>query len=159
MKIDPLILVPAALLLGLAAPLPADPPTAPATPGLAAPNAEEGQTLFKQRCAACHATEAGQAAVMGPNLAGVVGRGAAATDFRYSAALKASGLSWTRESLDTYLAAPQKLVPGTRMVVGIPEVAQRASVVDYLASISPTPVPTTTVPAPTAGEHDDHAGH
>jgi cytochrome c len=155
MKIPLLALVPAAALAGLATPLPADAPTAPATPGLAAPNAADGQAIFKQRCAVCHATEPGQPATMGPNLAGVVGRGAAATEFRYSAALKASGLSWTRESLDTYLAAPQKLVPGTRMVVGVPEVTQRTSVVDYLASISPTPVPTTTVPP----EHDHDASH
>jgi len=151
-------LVPAVALLGMATPLPADAPTAPSSPGLAAPNAADGRALFKQRCASCHATEAGRASSMGPNLAGVVGRGAGTTDYRYSAALKASGLKWTRENLSNYIAAPQKLVPGTSMVVSLSDYAQRAAVVDYLAGLSGTPVPITTVPSPTRRPHD-HSGH
>jgi cytochrome c len=158
MTTHPSVLLSAAAFAGFAAPLPADPPAAPATPGLAAPNAVEGEAVFKRRCANCHATEPGKSSPLGPDLAGVVGRGAATAEFRYSEALKASGLSWTRENLDAYLAAPQKLVPGTRMVVGIPDVTQRAAVIDYLASISPTPVPTTQVPDPNAGEHDHPSG-
>jgi cytochrome c len=151
------LLVPAVVLAGLAARLPADPPTQPAAPGLAAPNAAEGEALFKQRCATCHATQEGQSSTLGPNLAGVVGRAAAVGEFRYTVALKGSGLTWTREQLDAYLAAPTKLVQGTRMVISVPDAAQRAAMIDYLASISPTPVPTTSVPP--AGDHDHHAGH
>lgn len=152
------VLLPAAALLGMASPLPADAPVALSSPDLASPNAIDGQALFKQRCASCHATEPGRASAMGPNLAGVVGRGAAATGYPYSAALKSSGLKWTRENLSSYIASPQKLVPGTRMVVGLPDYAQRAAVVDYLASLSATPVPITTVPSPTRDAHD-HSGH
>lgn len=158
MRIHLPVLVPVMALLGFASPLPADAPTAPPSPGLAAPNAIDGRALFKQRCASCHATEPGRSSPMGPNLAGVVGRGAAATEYRYSTALKASGLKWTRENLSNYIAAPQKLVPGTSMVVGLPDYAQRAAVVDYLAGLSPTPVPITTVPNPVRGAHD-HSGH
>src|SRR5262245_46444738 len=127
MKKHLLLLVPAVALAGLASRLPADTPTQPAAPGLAAPNAAAGEALFKQRCATCHTTQEGQSSMLGPNLAGVVGRAAAASEFRYTVALRGSGLTWTREQLDAYLAAPTKLVPGTRMVISIPDAADRAS--------------------------------
>ena len=94
-----------------------------------------GEMLFKQRCQACHTVIAGKTAPVGPNLYGVVNRKAAAspTPFNYSPALKKSGLTWNRASLDTYLTAPMKLVPGTRMVISLPDAKQRAAVIDYLA--------------------------
>lgn len=147
-----------AATLGLAAPLIAKPAVAPGQVGLDAPNADDGQAIFKQRCSGCHATKPGEKS-SAANLSAIVGRGAAAAPgTNYSEALKTSGIAWTREALDSYLAAPQKVVPGTWMPVSLPDPAQRAHVVDYLASISPTPVPITTVP-PIDREHDQHAGH
>jgi cytochrome c len=99
----------------------------------AAPPAPDGAVVFRQRCQACHTDEAGKPARVGPNLAGVVGRKAAATDFNYSAALKGSGLTWNRENLDRYLAAPSKAVPGTRMVIALTDPVQRKALIDYLA--------------------------
>jgi cytochrome c len=104
-------------------------------PAQAAPPAPDGETLFRQRCQACHTATAGQPARVGPNLSGVVGRKAAATKpFAYSAALKASGLTWTKASLDTFLSAPAKMVPGTRMVVAVTDPAQRAALIKYLSA-------------------------
>lgn len=103
------------------------------TPGAAAqqPN---GEQLFQQRCQACHATVTGKPALMAPNLRGVVGRKAGSTDFKYSPALKGSGFLWTPDKLDQFLAAPMKMVPGTRMVVSIPDVGQRKAVIGWLAT-------------------------
>ena len=100
----------------------------------AAQGAPDGAMIFKQRCAACHSVEAGKPGILGPNLAGVVGRPAASTAFNYSTALKASKLKWDKKTLDTFLAAPMKLVPGTRMVIAVTDPTQRAAVVTYLAA-------------------------
>jgi len=99
--------------------------------GAAAP-APNGETLFRQRCQSCHSVAAGRTTPLGPNLVGVVGRKAGSTPFRYSPALKASGLTWSRATLDRFLAAPTRTVPGTRMVVAVPDAAQRAALIGYL---------------------------
>jgi cytochrome c len=116
-----LLLVPGVLLLGLSSILPAAGPK------------PDGAALFRQRCASCHVAPAGQRQVLGPSLAGVVGRKAAATAFNYSPALKASNLTWTRINLDRFLRGPMQMVPGTRMVISISDAQQRAAVLDYLA--------------------------
>lgn len=92
----------------------------------------DGGQAFRQRCQACHSATVAKTSPLGPNLAGVVGRKAAASPFAYSPALKASKLTWTKASLDKYLAAPTKMVPGTRMVVSVPDPAQRAALIDFL---------------------------
>jgi cytochrome c len=101
----------------------------------AAPPEADGEALYRQRCQSCHQIAAGKASPMGPNLYGVVDRKAAAAPvpFRYSPALKASGLTWTRETLDKYIAAPTETVPGTRMVIAVADASQRAAIIDYLA--------------------------
>ena len=100
---------------------------------LAADPKPDGAQAFKQRCQVCHSATAAKSTPLGPNLAGVVGRKAATATFAYSPALKASKLTWTKASLDKYLAAPMKMVPGTRMVVSVPDPAQRAALIDFLA--------------------------
>lgn len=83
----------------------------------------------------CHVSTSGQKAGLGSNLAGLVGRKAASTDFLYSSALKASGLKWDKATLDKFLAAPNKMVPGTRMAISVTNPAERAALVNYLASL------------------------
>ena len=99
--------------------------------GQAAP-APNGETLFRQRCAMCHANVAGRPATLGPNLVGLAGRKAGSTPFNYSPALKKSNITWTRAELDSFLAAPARKVPGTRMVIAVTDPAQRAAIVTYL---------------------------
>ena len=103
-------------------------------PMASADAAPDGGTLFKQRCQGCHAVAPGQPAYVAPNLAGVVGRKAAATNYPYSEALKASKLVWTKANLDKFLAGPQQMVPGTRMIIRVSDPAERAAIVDFLAS-------------------------
>ncbi|MFN3452768.1 MAG: c-type cytochrome [Sphingorhabdus sp.] len=103
------------------------------SPLLAAPPAANGETLFRQRCQVCHSVVAAKPSGVGPNLSGVVGRKAAATTFNYSTAMKQSKITWTQANLDRYLAAPTKTVPGTRMVIAVPDATQRVAIIKYLS--------------------------
>jgi len=100
--------------------------------GFAQADVKRGEKLFEE-CRACHAVERGINGV-GPDLHGVFGRKAAALDeFRYSPALKKSGITWTRQTLDAYVADPQKAVPANRMPYGgMPEAKDRADLLEYL---------------------------
>ena len=94
----------------------------------------DGALLFQQRCAACHTVTPGGRTTLAPNLAGLLNRKAASTAFNYSAALKASNLTWTRANLDRFLTGPGQMVPGTRMVISISDPAQRAAVLNYIVA-------------------------
>ncbi len=95
-------------------------------------DAKRGEKLFEE-CRACHNLEPNAASV-GPDLHGVIGRKAAAReDFRYSPALKKSNITWSRQTLDSYIADPQKAVPANRMPYGgMPEAKDRADLLDYI---------------------------
>ncbi|KQS95566.1 cytochrome c family protein [Rhizobium sp. Leaf386] len=93
-------------------------------------DASRGEKLFA-RCSACH-TVNGQNKI-GPSLAGVVGRKAGSIEgARYSKALTQSGLVWTEENLDAYLAAPATLVRGTTMTVRMSKDQDRQDLISYL---------------------------
>jgi len=95
-------------------------------------DAARGEKRFEE-CAACHALEKGKESV-GPDLHGVFGRRAGeAADFRYSPALKRSGIVWSEQTIDTFVADPQAVVPGNRMpYAGIPDASARADLIAYL---------------------------
>jgi cytochrome c len=99
-------------------------------------DAARGETRF-QDCAACHKLEAG-ANNVGPSLHGIFTRKAGELpDFRYSPALKRSGIVWTPETLDAFLTNPQALVPGNRMpYAGMPDAGNRADLIAYLLKAS-----------------------
>ena len=99
---------------------------------LADGDAERGARRFEE-CAACHALEKDKESV-GPTLYGVFGRKAGeGADFRYSPALKRSGITWDAASIDTFIADPQAIVPGNRMpYAGIADAAARADLIAYL---------------------------
>jgi cytochrome c len=107
---------------------------AAAGPALAQ-DAAAGAATFKSRCQACHTVAPGQTPGMAPNLWGVVGRKAGSTQFNYSTALKASGLTWSTATLDTFLTAPTKMVPGTRMVIPVTDAKERGDLIAYLATL------------------------
>ena len=95
-------------------------------------DAARGEKKFGD-CAACHAVAPGPAGV-GPNLNGMFDRKAGTVgDFRYSPAMKRSGITWTAQTLDTFLADPQKIVPANRMpYAGMTEAGDRADLIAYL---------------------------
>lgn len=99
-------------------------------------DAARGEKHFAE-CVACHKIEPGANAV-GPSLHNVFGRKAGELgDYRYSPALKRSGITWTPETLDTFLADPQKVVPANRMpYAGMPDAAERADLIAYLRKAS-----------------------
>jgi cytochrome c len=94
----------------------------------------DGAALFRMRCASCHSADPGGRAVLGPNLAGVVGRKAGTTTFNYSPAMRGANIVWTRANLDRYLSGPMRMVPGSRMVIAIPDAGQRTAIVNFLAT-------------------------
>ena len=100
-------------------------------------DAARGEKKFEE-CAACHKIAPGDDSV-GPSLHGVFGRKAGTlTDFRYSPALKRSGITWTPQTLDTFLADPQKVVPANRMpYAGLAEASERADLIAYLQKAFP----------------------
>jgi cytochrome c len=99
-----------------------------------AQDAEHGKTVFKA-CAACHATD--DANRVGPGMGAIIGRKAGAVSgFSYSNAMKKSDIVWDEKSLDAYLEAPQKVVPGNRMpYAGLKNSTDRADLVAYLATL------------------------
>jgi len=96
----------------------------------------EGRKVYR-KCQGCHSPDAGRNLV-GPSLAGVVGRKAAAVSgFNYSDAMKRSNIVWTRDKLEAYLKAPQVLVPGNKMPFpGLKSEHDLDDVVAYLESLS-----------------------
>jgi len=94
---------------------------------------DKGKAAFEQ-CAACHSLgEAGD--YDGPTLKGIIGRKAGSLDdYRYSAAMKRSGVTWDAATLDQYIADPQAFIPGNRMAfAGIGDKALRDDLIAYLA--------------------------
>jgi cytochrome c2 len=99
-------------------------------------DAARGEKRFEE-CVACHSTERGTNAV-GPTLFGVFDRKAGElADYRYSPALKRSGITWTAQTLDAFIADPQQVVPANRMpYAGLPDAGARADLIAYLQKVS-----------------------
>ena len=95
-------------------------------------DAARGEKRFDE-CATCHSLKEGVNGV-GPSLHAVFGRRAGSLDdFRYSPAMKRSGLTWTPQALATFIADPQHAVPNNRMpFAGMTEAADRDDLIAYL---------------------------
>jgi cytochrome c len=89
-----------------------------------------------QDCVACHSIKPGEN-LLGPSLFGVYGRQAGVTEgYRYSNALKKSGITWNDDSLNRYISNPQGLIPGGRMPYsGMPDADDRKALIAYLATL------------------------
>jgi hypothetical protein len=109
-----------------------------ASAATAAPSA--GQTYFERACASCHTVDPNLSSRAGPGLYAVVGRKAGSVPgYNYTDALAkagAAGKTWTRAELDVFLADPSRAVPGTAMPLNVPNKADRAALVDYLATLN-----------------------
>ena len=101
-------------------------------------NAEAGKTDFAI-CTACHQIGPNAQNAVGPVLNGMVGSKVASyPGYKYSDALKNAPFKvWTVQNLQKWLAGPQKVVPGTKMVFpGLPNETQVNDVIAYLAQFN-----------------------
>ena len=96
-----------------------------------------GQAKFAA-CKSCHTVARGAGAAFGPNLWGVFGRrSGSAPGYAYSDGLKRLGVSWTAETLDSWIANPRAVVPGTKMAyAGLEDPRDRTDVVAYLKTVT-----------------------
>jgi cytochrome c len=99
---------------------------------LAEADLANGEKMFK-KCKACHSLEEGKKKV-GPDLAGLFGRDAGSVEgYKYSKAMKESGIVWDEETLDAYLTKPKDLVPKTKMAFpGLKKEQDRIDIIAYL---------------------------
>lgn len=96
----------------------------------AAGDPARGKESYAQRCGACHSIEYN---ATGPAHGGLFGRKAGTVpNFAYSAALKASSVTWSEESLDKWLTDPDKLIPGQKMWVSVSDADERQNIIAYL---------------------------
>jgi cytochrome c len=115
----------AAALVALAAAL-ASSPTFAAQAG----DPKRGEGIYS-RCLACHALARDR---VGPRHCGLFGRRAGSVPgFEYSRAMRDSGLVWSEEALDRFLADPPRAVPGTTMgYAGVKDAGERRDLIAYL---------------------------
>jgi len=103
------------------------------------PDVARGEIL-SFACRACHGIAPGDPSPLGPPLHGMFGRPAASLPgFDYSPALNASGIVWTAETLDAWLARPDEYIPGNNMAfAGFRSADDRRALIAYLQRYTET---------------------
>ncbi len=117
------------------------PMLAAASDGPPAGDAAAGRKLFNRSCRVCHQVEVDAGSATGPNLAGVLGRAAGADpNFGYSAAFGAAasrGVRWDAATLEDFIAAPARVIPGGNMPMAVADPTQRRDLIAYLSTLQP----------------------
>lgn len=93
---------------------------------------QRGKDVY-QRCLGCHSLKINRT---GPRHCGLLGRKAGTqSGYNYSKAMTESGITWTAETLDDFLTAPLKALPGTSMgYAGVRSATDRADLIAYLST-------------------------
>lgn len=104
----------------------------------AAQDAAKGEKDFVV-CRACHQIGPTAKNFVGPVLNGVVGRKAGSyPGYSYSEANKGSGITWTPDELEKYLANPQGVVPHTKMIFpGVKDPQKVKDIIAFLETYGP----------------------
>lgn len=100
-----------------------------------------GQSVFTIRCSGCHDVTAeptlgeNNKPKVGPSLHGVMGRTAGTLPgFAYSEAMAASGIVWSKVTLEPYLLSPKTVVPKNKMMFnGIKRAGEMEDLLEYLS--------------------------
>jgi len=104
-------------------------------PAWAYGDAKAGQSLFQNRCVACHSAQPTRKPA--PLLDEVYGRRAGmAPNYTYSAALRGASVIWNARTLDRWLIDPPKFIPGVSMQARLADPQERQNIIAYLRSIS-----------------------
>lgn len=75
-----------------------------------------GEALFKRVCGNCHNVGPGARAAFGPQLNGIFGRHAGATqDYKYSPAMQQAEVVWDHDTLSAFIKDSDSVVPGNKM--------------------------------------------
>ncbi len=103
-------------------------------------SAKKGARVAR-KCMSCHTFTSGGPDRIGPNLWDIIGQKTAhRADFRYSSAMRQKQGVWDYESLAAFVENPRKAVPGTNMsFAGLRKAQQRADLLAYLRTLSPSP--------------------
>jgi len=103
---------------------------------IAAGDAASGEKLAK-KCAACHTMDEGGKNRLGPNLFNILDKPAGAVEgYKYSSAMKESGITWDAATFQDFIAKPKKVVKGTKMSFsGLKTAAQRADLLAYFQTL------------------------
>ena len=128
--------------------VPAGPRQVPIAALLASADPARGGDDAARQCASCHSFTKGGATLVGPNLYNVIDAPIAEkAGYEFSASLKAHKGKWSFEEMSAWLKDPKGYAAGTKMAfAGINSDKQRADVVDYLRTLSDSPLPLPPVP-------------
>lgn len=84
------------------------------SPAQSAGDPAAGQKVFN-KCKTCHEVDKPKNKV-GPELVGLFGRKAGtAPDYKYSEAMKNSGITWDEKTIAQYVRDPKAFIPGNKM--------------------------------------------
>ena len=103
---------------------------------LAQGDPEQGEKVFN-KCKVCHVADEEENKI-GPTLVGIFGRPAGSVEgFKYSDAMKESGVTWDEETLAAYVADPKGYIQGNKMAFpGLKKEQEIADVIAYLQEVT-----------------------
>lgn len=101
-----------------------------------AADAKRGKKVYN-KCKACHFLNKEKNKV-GPHLVAIMGRTAGSVEgYKYSKAMKGSGIVWDEKTIDEYLVKPKTFIPGNKMTFpGLKKEKDRQDVIAYIKAQS-----------------------